>query len=68
MKALIAILMLSLCPVAFAAPSEHNYKVKQGDWMYMFRHREGMYGGEIGKMVMVKGLSLIHISEPTRRS
>ena len=41
--------------LVLAAPSEHNYKVKQGDWMYMFRHREGMYGGEIGKMVMVKG-------------
>ena len=41
--------------LAMAEPSEHNYKIKQDDWMYMFRHREGMYGGEIGKMFMIEG-------------
>ena len=52
----VIVLVATFFPMlVLSAPSEHNYKVKQGDWMYMFRHREGMYGGEIGKMVMVKG-------------
>ena len=42
MRGLVAILMLSLCGVAVAAPSEHNYKAKQDDWEYTYRHREGV--------------------------
>jgi hypothetical protein len=53
---IIITLVATLFPMlVLSAPSEHNYKIMQGDWMYMIRHREGMYGGEIGKMVMVKG-------------
>jgi len=51
MKALIGIIMLSLCTVAVAEPSEHNYKIKQGDWEYTYRHREGAWHTEIGTKV-----------------
>ena len=51
MKALVAILMLSLCTVAVAAPSEHNYKLKKGDWEYTYRHREGGWHVEIGNKI-----------------
>jgi len=51
MKALVTILMLSLCSVAVAAPSEHNYKAKQNDWEYTYRHREGAWHVEIGNKV-----------------
>jgi hypothetical protein len=51
MKALVAILMLSLCTMAVAEPSEHNYKVKEGDWQYTYRHREGTWHAEIGRNV-----------------
>jgi len=51
MKALIGIIMLSLCTVAVAAPSEHNYKAKHDDWEYTYRHREGAWHTEIGRKV-----------------
>ena len=51
MRGLVAILMLSLCGVAVAAPSEHNYKVKQDDWEYTYRHREGARHVEVGNKI-----------------
>ena len=44
MRGLVAILILSLCGVVACAPSEHNYKAKQDDWEYTYRHREGVFG------------------------
>ena len=44
MRGLVAILILSLCGVAVAAPSEHNYKAKQDDWEYTYRHRRKVLG------------------------
>ena len=51
MRGLVAILMLSLCGVGLGAPSEHNYKAKQDDWEYTYRHREGAWHVEIGNKV-----------------
>ena len=51
MRGLVGILMLSLCGVAVAAPSEHNYKAKQDDWEYTYRHREGAWHVEVGNKI-----------------
>jgi hypothetical protein len=37
--------------LAMAEPSEHNYKIKQDDWEYTYRHREGAWHTEIGTKV-----------------
>ena len=54
-------LLISFCIIAtvaylfpmlvMAEPSEHNYKVKQDDWEYTYRHREGAWHTEIGTKV-----------------
>jgi hypothetical protein len=37
--------------LAQSEPSEHNYKVKQDDWEYTYRHREGGWHVEIGNKI-----------------
>jgi len=37
--------------LVLAAPSEHNYKAKQDDWEYTYRHREGAWHVEIGNKI-----------------
>jgi len=37
--------------LVMAEPSEHNYKIKQDDWEYTYRHREGAWHAEIGNKV-----------------
>ena len=54
-------LLISLCIIAavayvfpmlvMAEPSEHNFKIKQDDWNYSYRNREGTWGTEIGRNV-----------------
>ncbi|MEK9805521.1 MAG: hypothetical protein VW551_04415 [Euryarchaeota archaeon] len=52
MKAIIAVLFLSMVSIGVSAEeTEHNYKFKDNDWTYTFRHREGTYHTEIGKQV-----------------
>ena len=63
-KYLIAVLMLAVSLPAFSETSEHNYKAKQNDWEYTYRHREGAWHFEVGNKVgpvEVMYLSLIHI-------
>ena len=52
MTALVAALILSVISFSVSAEeTEHNYKLKNNDWVYTYRHREGTYHTEIGKQV-----------------
>ena len=51
---IIALCILAVCLTTFPmllGASEHNYKVKSGDWEYTYRHRNGAWHGEIGTKV-----------------
>ena len=48
----VIVLVATFFPMlVLSEPSEHNYKVKQDDWEYTYRHREGGWHAEIGKKV-----------------
>ena len=48
----IIVLVATFFPMlVLSAPSEHNYKAKQNDWEYTYRHREGAWHFEVGNKV-----------------
>ena len=48
----IIVLVATFFPMLLlGAPSEHNYKAKQDDWEYTYRHREGAWHVEIGNKI-----------------
>jgi hypothetical protein len=48
---IIAVVATIFPMLVMSAPSEHNYKAKQDDWEYTYRHREGAWHVEIGNKI-----------------
>jgi hypothetical protein len=48
---IIAVVATIFPMLVMSAPSEHNYKAKQDNWEYTYRHREGAWHTEIGRKV-----------------
>ena len=52
MKAMILALFLSAISLSVSAEeTEHNYKLKNNDWVYTYRHREATWHTEIGNSI-----------------